>query len=74
MITNLKTPIKSTRQKKQDAIRKKTFRKFVRNFDSYIANIENTDNPKIKRMIELGKRHMQLTDIIKIVDQEFPEE
>jgi len=74
MKTNLKTPIKSTRQKRQDAMRKKVFKKFVRNFEAYMANIENTDNPKMKRMIELGKKHMQLTDIIKIVDQEFPEE
>lgn len=74
MITNLKTPIKSTRQKRQDAMKKKTWRKFVHNFEIYAAQIENSDNPKIKRMIELGKRHMQLKDIIKIIDQEFPEE
>ena len=74
MITNLKTTIKSTRQKRQDIARRKVWRQFVKNFDSYIVNIENTDNPKIKRMIELGKKHMQLKDIIKIVDQEFPEE
>lgn len=74
MITNLKTPIKSTRQKRQDVIKKKTWRKFVHNFEIYTAQIENSDDPKIKRMVELGKKHMQLTDIIKIVDQEFPED
>ena len=74
MITNSKTPIRSTRQKRQDVRKKKTLQKFVRNFDAYVAQIEKSDDPKIKRMIELGKKHMQLKDIIKIVDQEFPEE
>ena len=74
MITNLKTPIKSTRQKRQNVMKKKTWRKFVHNFEIYTAQIERSDDPKIKRMVELGKKHMQLTDIIKIVDQEFPEE
>lgn len=74
MTINLKTPIKSTRQKRQDLRKKKTFQKFVRNFDAYVASIENSNNPKIKRMVELGKKHMPLTEIIKIVDAEFPDE
>ncbi len=74
MTINLKTPIKSTRQKRQDLRKKKTFQKLVRNFDAYVASIENSNNPKIKRMVELGKKHMPLTEIIKIVDAEFPDE
>lgn len=74
MITNSKTPIRSTRQKRQDARRKKIFKIFVRNFDAYTAQIENSDNPKIKRMVELGKKHMPLSKIMEIVDKEFPEE
>ena len=74
MITNLKTTNKSSRQKKQDAKRKKTIQNLVRNFDSYVYQIENSDDPKIKRMVELGKKHMPLTKIMEIVDKEFPEE
>lgn len=74
MITNLKTTNKSSRQKKQDAKRKKTIQNLVRNFDSYAYQIENSDNPKIKRMVELGKKHMPLAKIMEIVDKEFPEE
>lgn len=74
MITNSKTPIRSTRQKRQDVRKKKTLQNFVRNFDAYVAQIEKSDDPKIKRMIELGKKHMPLTKIMEIVDKEFPEE
>ena len=74
MITNSKTQIKSNRQKKQDIRKKKTFQKLVRNFDAYAAQIENSDDPKIKRMVELGKKHMPLMKIMEIVDKEFPEE
>ena len=74
MITNLKTPIKSTRQKRQNIRKKKTLQKLVRNFDAYVASIENSEDPKIKRMVELGKKHMPLSEIYKIVEQEFPEE
>lgn len=74
MITNSKTPVKSTRQKRKYARKKKIFKEFVRNFDAYIAQIENSDNPKNKRMVELGKKHMPLTEIMKIVDKEFPED
>lgn len=74
MITNLKTTNKSSRQKKQDIRKRKTFQKLVRNFDAYTAQIENSDDPKIKRMVELGKKHMPLTKIMEIVDKEFPEE
>ena len=74
MITNSKTTIKSTRQKRQDARKKKVLKTLVRNFDSYAYQIENSDDPKIKRMVELGKKHMPLTKIIEIVDKEFPEE
>ena len=74
MITNSKTQIRSTRQKRQDVRKKKTLQKFVRNFDAYVAQIEKSDDPKIKRMIELGKKHMPLTKIMEIVDKEFPEE
>ena len=73
MSTNSKTTIRSTRQKRQDIRKKKTLQKFVRNFDAYVAQIENSNNPKIKRMIELGKKHMPLTKIMEIVDKEFPE-
>lgn len=74
MITHSKTTTKSTRQKRQDIRKKKMFKKFVRNFDAYIAQIESSDNPRTKRMIELGKKHMPLTKIMEIVDKEFPEE
>ena len=74
MITNSKTTINSTRQKRQDARKKKVLKTLVRNFDSYAYQIENSDDPKIKRMVELGKKHMPLTKIIEIVDKEFPEE
>ena len=74
MITNLKTTNKSSRQKKQDVKRKKTIQNLVRNFDSYAYQIENSDDPKIKRMVELGKKHMPLTKIMEIVDKEFPDE
>ena len=74
MITNSKTPIKSTRQKRADAMKKRIFRKFVKNFDAYMAEIEKADDPKTKRMIELGKKHMPLSKIMEIVDKEFPEE
>ena len=74
MITNLKTPIKSTRQKRIDARKKKVLKTLVRNFDSYVCQIENSDDPKIKRAIELGKKHMPLSKIMEIIDKEFPEE
>lgn len=74
MITNSKTPIRSTRQKRQDVRKKKTLQNFVRNFDAYVAQIEKSDDPKIKRMVELGKKHMPLAKIMEIVDKEFPEE
>ena len=74
MKTNSNKQIKSTRQKRQDIRKKKIFKEFVRNFDIYVAQIENSNNPKIKRMVELGKKHMPLSEIIKIVDKEFPEE
>jgi hypothetical protein len=74
MITNLKTPTKSTRQKRQDARKKRALKNLVRSFDAYVYQIENSDDPKIKRMVELGKKHMPLTKIIEIVDKEFPEE
>ena len=74
MITNSKTTIKSSRQKKQNARKKKTLQNLVRNFDDYAYQIENSDNPKIKRMVELGKKHMPLVKIMEIVDKEFTEE
>ena len=74
MITNLKTPIRSTRQKRIDAMKKRIFRRFVKNFDAYVAEMEKLDDPKTKRMIELGKKHMPLSKIMEIVDKEFPEE
>ena len=74
MTTNSKTPIKSTRQRRIDARKKIIFRRFVKNFDAYIAEIEKSDDPRTKRMIELGKKHMPLSKIIEIVDKEFPEE
>lgn len=74
MITNLKTPIKSTRQRRQDVRRKKILKNLVRNFDAYAAQIKSSDDPKIKRMVELGKKHMPLSKIMEIVDKEFPEE
>ena len=74
MITNSKTPIRSTRQKRQDARKKKVLKTLVRNFDAYTYQIENSNDPKIKRMVELGKKHMPLAKIMEIVDKEFPEE
>lgn len=71
MIANLN---KSNRQKKQDIKKKKTLRNLIRNFDSYVFQIENSDDPKVKRMIELGKKHLPLAKIMEIVDKEFPEE
>lgn len=34
----------------------------------------NPNDLKFKRMIELGNKHLPLKDIIKILEQEFPEE
>lgn len=74
MITNLKTQTKSTRQKRQETMKKKTWAKFVRNFDAYVKEIENSNDAKIKRIAELGKKHMQMKDIYEIIEKEFPEE
>ena len=74
MSTNSKTTTKSTRQKRQDARKKKAIQNLVKNFDSYVCQIENSDDPKIKRAIELGKKHMPLSKIMEIIDKEFPEE
>ena len=68
------TTNKSNRQRKHDARKKKTFQNLVRNFDVYTRQIENSNDPKIKRAVELGKKHMPLTKIMGIIDKEFPEE
>ena len=74
MITNLKTPTKSTRQKRHYARKRKILKQLVRDFDSYVERIENSNDPKIKRIVELGKQHKPMQDIYKIIEQEFPEE
>ena len=74
MSTNLKTTIKSTRQKRQDARKKKAIQNLAKNLDFYVCQIENSDDPKIKRAVELGKKHMPLSKIMEIIDKEFPEE
>ncbi len=33
----------------------------------------NPNDLKYKRMIELGNKHLPLKDIVKILEQEFPE-
>ena len=33
----------------------------------------NSNDLKYKRMIELGNKHLSLKDIVKILEQEFPE-
>lgn len=74
MITNLKTTNRSSRQKRSEAARKKRLRRMVSHLDACVTQIENSDDPKIKRAVELGKQHLPLSKIMEIVDKEFPEE
>lgn len=39
----------------------------------YINQEPNSNDLKYKRMIELGNKHLPLKDIVKILEQEFPE-
>ena len=56
----------------------KEYKRLVKMLNEYITSAdyvkESENDPRQRRLIELGRKHMPFSEAIKIVNEEFPEE